>query len=213
MNNTLDAALNYAEKFNYSIIPVNPKTKKPYFSWKQNQTRRATSTEIQKWWGKYPKAMIGIATGKLSGIFVIDCDTREGYEAVQKLIPESLLMPIARTPRGGWHLYFLMPANSRFTVGTAIMPGVDFRAEGGYIIAPPSINAEGKGYQWENGLSLDDVALPELPPAISTYINNSIKREGASKNNGNDDTKRREATICLFRADVTMTFFQLQIAL
>ena len=195
MTNTLDTALYYTEKMNFSIIPINPKNKKPFFPWKTYQTRRATQDEIKAWWQKYPKAMIGIATGKLSGIFVIDCDTKGGYEAIQKLIPDSLIFPIARTPRGGWHLYFLMPVNSNLTVGTALMPGVDYRGEGGYIIGTPSINVEGKSYTWENGLSLAEVELPELPPAISTYINKHLKREGASKNNRIDHIKPQLTTV------------------
>ncbi len=186
----LQAALQYARDRNFSIIPIRG-DKKPYISWSEYQKRRATPEELKKWWGKYPDAMIGIVTGEISGIFVVDCDSREGYEALQKLIPDNLILPVARTPRGGWHLYFLMPKDCKLTVGAGIMPGVDFRAEGGYIIAPPSVNADGKGYTWQGGLSLDEVDLPELPPAISTYINNSIKREGAFLN---EDTKRHEAT-------------------
>jgi len=109
------------------------------------------------WWTAYPGANIGIVTGRISGILVIDCDTPEGYEAIKKLIPEATILPIARTPRGGWHLYLIFPDDCKLTVGTAVIPGVDFRGEGGYIIAPPSVREDGKGYAWESGRSLDEV--------------------------------------------------------
>src|SRR5690606_25448080 len=96
--------------------------------------------------------------------FVIDCDTREGYQAIQKHIPENLLFPMARTPRDGWHLWFVFPG--KFTVGVNVIPGVDFRGEGGYIITPPSVNGTGKAYAWAKGLSLDDVQPPEMPDAL-----------------------------------------------
>ncbi|MDO8956989.1 MAG: bifunctional DNA primase/polymerase, partial [Deltaproteobacteria bacterium] len=140
----LEIALKYLDR-GFSVIPIKA-NKKPYIKWEEFQKRRPTPEEVGAWWGKWPKAMIGICTGEISGILVIDCDTPEGYEAIQKLLPDAILLPVARTPRGGWHLWFLYPAGSKITVGTGIMPGVDFRAEGGYVITPPSINGDGKGY-------------------------------------------------------------------
>jgi len=154
-NNFLQTALDYAAR-NFSVIPIRP-DKKPFIKWESKQKIKATPEEIHQWWGKWPGAMIGICTGEISGLFVIDCDTQEGYEAIQKLIPDSLILPIARTPRGGWHLYFLYPIKCKLTIGAGIMPGVDIRGEGGYIIAPPSINADGKAYKWEYWLSLGEV--------------------------------------------------------
>jgi hypothetical protein len=177
-NNFLQAALNYAEKF--SVIPIRP-DKKPFIKWEPYQTKKATSYEIREWWDRWPSAMVGIVTGEFSGIFVIDCDTVEGGKAILKLIPENLLYPIVTTPRGGWHLWFLYPAGSRITVGTAIMPGVDFRGEGGYIIAPPSCNGDGKAYSWHKGFVLGEVEPPPLPDALlsaltNNAINNNIKK-------------------------------------
>lgn len=174
-NNLMEAALTYAEKFGFSIIPVMP-NKKPFVPWTEYQGRRATVEEIRTWWGKWPKAMIGICTGAISGIFVVDCDSPEGFEAVQKLIPESLLMPTARTPRGGWHLYFRWLQDYKLTVGAGVLPGVDFRNDGGYIVAPPSINAEGKGYEWQKGLSLDDIEPPSMPSELYNALYNKNKK-------------------------------------
>ena len=171
-NNFLQTALDYAAR-NFSVIPIRP-DKKPFIKWESKQKIKATPEEIHQWWGKWPGAMIGICTGEISGLFVIDCDTQEGYEAIQKLIPDSLILPIARTPRGGWHLYFLYPIKCKLTIGAGIMPGVDIRGEGGYIIAPPSINADGKAYKWEDGLSLGEVEPPPLPGALLSALNNII---------------------------------------
>jgi len=174
--NFLQAALDYAGR-GFSVIPVRA-DKKPFIRWTEYQKRRATTEEIREWSAKYPGAMIGIVTGEISGILVIDCDTPDGYESIQRLIPESIIIPMARTPRGGWHLYFLFPKDCKLTVAAGIMPGVDFRAEGGYIIAPPSINADGASYRWQEGLSLGEVEPPPVPNALLSalyIINNSYR--------------------------------------
>lgn len=173
MQNNLEAALAYADKFNFSVIPVRPDNKKPYIGWIDYQKKRATADEIRQWWSKWPTAMIGIVTGEISGIFVVDCDTAAGYESVQKLIPDSLLCPIERTPRGGWHLYFKWLSEYKLTIGARVLPGVDFRSDGGYIIAAPSINAEGKRYAWFDNLSIGEVDLLPAPPALLSALNNN----------------------------------------
>jgi hypothetical protein len=171
MNNTvIEAALSYAGR-GFSIIPCHP-NKKPYLPWTEYQKHRATPDDIRKWFAKWPDAMVAIVTGKISGIFVIDCDTQEGYEAIQKLMPEALLFPLARTPRGGWHLWFKWLQEYKLTVGAGVISGVDFRGQGGYIIAPPSKNANGKSYSWEKGLSLDDVEIPSMPSALLSALYN-----------------------------------------
>jgi len=185
----LEAALSYAGR-GFSVIPVRP-DKKPFIPWTDYQKRRATADEIRTWFSKHPDAMIGIVTGEISGILVIDCDTPEGYEAIQKHLPEGLLFPIARTPRGGWHLWFIYPVGSRITIGTGIMPGVDYRGEGGFIIAPPSVNGNGKGYTWQEGLALGDIGPAALPGALlSVLLNNSLYRGGVV----NCDSSRPQET-------------------
>ncbi len=179
-NNLLtNAALNYAAKNNFSVIPLQ-KNKKPFFQWSDYQRGKPTAEEIKLWWGKWPNAMIGIVTGQISGLFVVDCDSQEGFDAVQKLLPDSLDIPTARTPRGGWHLYFQYPTDSKLTVQAGIMPGVDIRGEGGYIVAAPSMNGNGKGYEWLDGLSLAEITPPPVPNALlsafNNIINNSIYR-------------------------------------
>ena len=186
-----NAALNYAAKNNFSVIPIQ-KNKQPCFKWSCYQRKKATADEIRQWWHKWPNAMIGIVTGHISGLFVVDCDSQEGFDAVQKLLPDSLDIPTARTPRGGWHLYFQYPTDSKLTVQAGIMLGVDIRGEGGYIVAAPSMNGNGKGYQWLDGLSLDQVTPPQVPNALlsafNNIINNSIYR-GCSQDKPQQATK------------------------
>lgn len=184
MGSNLQAALDYAGR-GYSVIPVAG-DKKPCVLWTDFQKRCATAEEIRTWWAKWPGAMIGIVTGEVSGVLVIDCDTQEAYESVQKLLPDALLLPIAKTPRG-WHLWFQYPKGSGITVGTNIMPGVDFRGEGGYIIAPPSVNGEGKSYTWQAGLSLDEVT--PAPASVSLFSILAVNIEGCGQRKPQVTTK------------------------
>ena len=170
------AALEYYER-GFSVIPVRG-DKKPCIPWTGYRKRRAEPAEIRAWAAKFPDAMIAVVTGGISGILAVDCDTAAGYEAVQKLLPESLALPVARTPRGGWHLWFRYPTDGALTIGAGVMPGVDFRGEGGYIVAPPSVNAEGRAYRWEDGLALSDVEPPRLPGALQSALSINNKNIG-----------------------------------
>ncbi len=168
----LKSALTYIEH-GFSVIPVMP-DKKPFIEWGKFQKRKPTTDEIRQWLSKWPNAMIGIVTGQISGLFVVDCDTQQGFDTVQELLPDSLEIPTARTPRGGWHFYFQYPTDSGLTVQAAIMPGVDIRGEGGYIIAAPSMNGNGKCYEWLEGLSLNQITPPPVPGALRSALNNNI---------------------------------------
>jgi len=155
------AAIEYTEKYRFSVIPVKP-DKKPYIRWQEFQKRRPTLAEIETWWRDWPEAMIGIVTGSISNLLVIDCDSQEGFDRINDILPDSLAIPTVRTPRGGWHLYFRFPKEGGVTTGTNIVGGVDIRGEGGYVVAPPSGNGQGCVYHWQDNLGLDQIAPTEL---------------------------------------------------
>ena len=87
----LASALKYLEK-GFSVIPIKP-NKKPYISWEEFQNRRPTEDEVRQWWTRWPQAMIGIITGSISGVMVIDTDTEEADVELQSYLPESLICP------------------------------------------------------------------------------------------------------------------------
>src|SRR3972149_2721060 len=103
----LSAALWYAKQ-GYSVFPTG-RNKRPLLKWEKYQKERATEAQIREWWTKNPDANIGIVTGAISGIVVVDIDTEEGYEEIKKYISETLVTPTAKTPKGGQHLYFKLP--------------------------------------------------------------------------------------------------------
>lgn len=167
----LEAALFYSEKLGLSVIPVKP-DKRPFEKWEQYQKERATATQIKRWWEKYPNANIGLVTGKVSGICVVDIDTEEGMEAIREYIPKDIKTPACTTPKGGQHWYFNQPLEDMGNNARAI-PGCDFRGEGGYVLAPPSVNDKGTHYKWLEGLKITDLSLGLLPESYISFVSSS----------------------------------------
>lgn len=165
-------ALEYLRKYNFSVIPVG-QDKKPFFTWKAFQERRPEEKEIKGFWTMYPQAQVGIVTGAISNLSVIDVDSEEGMENLIPFLPSPFEPPMVWTPRGGNHLYCRHDPRVSNKVG--VISGTDLRAEGGYVVAPPSLGVNGSKYLWDQDLNLETKKIPPLP---SAYIE-KVKVEGA----------------------------------
>lgn len=120
---------------------------------------------IRQWWSRWPGANVGIATGWVSGLVVVDVDPRNGgdnsllaLERQHGKLPQTVE---ALTGGGGRHILFVHPGGR--IKNSPVAPGVDLKADGGYIVAPPSLHASGKAYAWDTCAHPDDVALASLP--------------------------------------------------
>lgn len=166
MSDLLQAALDYQVR-GFSLIPIQAREKKPLIAWEEYQTRRATEEEIRAWWSKWRDANVGIVTGAVSGLVVIDLDTLEAKDKLKELIPgyDFLAVPRSRTGKG-WQLFFKHPGVT-IPNRAGVIPGLDVRGDGGYVVAPPSIHPNGKTYKWEVPLSGQ---LPELPLELFKLI-------------------------------------------
>jgi len=155
-------------KKGYPVIPIKPNDKKPYVSWAEFQTRLPTEDEVRNWWSKWPDANVAIITGKMSGLIVVDVDTEEGNENINEFLPDSLATPMSRTPNGGWHYYFeYFPG---LVNKARVIEGTDIRTDGGYIIVPPSINGNGNGYIWAEGLKISDLHPATMPDMLKSIL-------------------------------------------
>jgi hypothetical protein len=176
---TLDHALQYRNEFNFSVIPVSH-DKRPLIKWEKYQSEKATPEEIKEWYTKWPDANVGIVTGEISNLAVIDVDTKEGIQAIEEYLPDSVSLPTVQTPKGGRHHYFRCP-EPPLVNNSRTITGCDLRCNGGYIVAPPSTNGTGKAYEWIVGIdSTGDI--PELPGA---YIERVVAASGRTVFNNN----------------------------
>lgn len=179
----LDVALDYRLN-GYPVFPCNPLNKRPMVKSEEEGrggVHMATTDEgqIRTWWAEWPNAMVGLPTGEVSGLFVIDLDVDKdtgetiGQNTAESLgIIEALSAGIkAQTPSGGTHYYFRDPGNLGNSA-SKIGPKIDTRGNGGYVVAPGSITAEGGAYAWDM-LGIIEVGhdgLREVPDCLLAML-------------------------------------------
>ncbi len=146
----------------WPVFPLLPASKKPATEHGfHDATLDAAMVET---WFDGTDHNIGIATGAASGLVVIDLDTepeghdgRETWRTLQQACG-AIDTRRAITGRGGEHWLFTHPGQ-HIRSRTKIAPGIDVRADGGYIVAPPSIHPNGRAYEWIN----EGTPLADLP--------------------------------------------------
>jgi len=151
----LDWAL-YYRKIGWSPFPVK-RNKKPFIEWKKYQSEIASEKQTREWWNKYPEANIGIATGKVSGIVVVDIE--KGGSATG--FPPTVT---SKTGGGGIHLLYKYPNKPTKNSVKEIRELIDYRGDGGYIVVPPSLHLSGNKYEWEVPPNMED--FEELPQFV-----------------------------------------------
>ena len=110
---------------------------------------------IRDWWSLWPFANVAIATGSLSGVLVLDIDVgpqKEGEESLHALEGEVGPIPrdaVVRTGSGGTHIYMTMPDQPISGSTSKLGKNLDVRADGGYVVAPPSAHISGNNYEWK----------------------------------------------------------------
>ena len=139
----IDFALHYARQ-GWPIFPLAENSKIPAIPRERGGRGCLDATldlaQIESWWSEYPQANIGIGTGRRSGLLVIDVDPRKTTAWLDSL--HSLALPATLTVKtcsGGWHLYFRFSGDERVTIGTELVPGIDWRGNGGYVVGPGSV--------------------------------------------------------------------------
>jgi putative DNA primase/helicase len=109
---------------------------------------------------------IAIPTGLVTLTVVIDADTPKAYAQMVAKYGE----PTVKTRRGG-HWYFAHPQDGKVT-SRRFAPGLDCKADGGYVIVPPSRNREWTG-------EIPDLGeLPRLPKNLARAIREELSRSG-----------------------------------
>ena len=183
-----DAALDYAAR-GWPVFPVwwalggrcacgNPDCPHPAkhpigkLAPKGRNSATTNSETIKKWWMDYPEANIGIPTGPESGLVVVDVDPRNGGDASLKELERQGNFPITSTVftgGDGEHIFLQHPGNGhhiKSKSGLGGFPGIDQKADGGYIVAPPSNHISGNQYSWKISLDTPLAKIPEWLMAL-----------------------------------------------
>ena len=150
-NKVLETACGYFN-LGFSVIPVGV-DKKPLIEWKQYQNECATFQQIEKWMEMFPEMNIGIVTGKISNLIVVDIEAGGKTDGLPSTV-------IAKTGGGGWHYYYKHPG-VEVKNATRIRELTDIRGDGGYVVAPPSLHPSGNSYEWL--VPFGKIALADLP--------------------------------------------------
>ena len=170
MKNTLEHAINYLSQ-GFNVIPLQPRGKKPAIpSWKKYQSERVSEDELVRWFGNGSKNNIGIVTGGISGITVIDLDSPEAIKFAKEKLPAA---PTVTTARGK-HLYFKHMGGLQNAVKVNNLD-IDLRNDGGYMVAPPSFHESGIEYSWDAEFNLDTIPLTDVPNFILSHIQQQKK--------------------------------------
>lgn len=176
----LRAALYYAANFRWAIIPLHgvrdgrctcgredcQSPGKHPLTPRGVKDATKDPVVIQHWWRRWPWANIGVATGRVSGFWVLDVDTDTGGdESLRELVVEHGPLPDTveqLTGGGGRHILFRWPGRP---VGNrvALAPGMDVRGDDGYILVAPSLHRSGRRYVWEISSRPGEVPIAPAP--------------------------------------------------
>lgn len=149
---------------------------------------------IRGWWRRWRGANVGVATGRVSGIVVIDVDVPEGGASLQRLQDAGFEVPktlSATTGSGGRHLYLtardepLRNAVSSLPGVKGGLRGIDLRADGGYVLAPPSLHVAGRRYVWDDATAVPAVVpewlrQPPRPAVVSAVVPATFSGDGSA---------------------------------
>src|SRR5262249_15085341 len=144
----IGAALALAYK-GLAVFPCRPRDKRPATA---SGLKDATLDleVIRQWWRQEPQFNIGIATGAISNIFVIDVDGPDAESELRKLEAEHGELPptVESITARGRHLFFKWPDCIVRNSAGKLAGGIDVRGDGGYVLVPPSIHPSGRAYAW-----------------------------------------------------------------
>jgi hypothetical protein len=168
--------------------------------WAKYQKQRVAKAHLLTKWKNYfrnqPGYGVAIITGRLSGLVVVDIDDDAALKIVKACLPHNFKTVTVQTGSGGWHLYFRYAEGLKSTAGLG-KTGLDIRADGGYVVAPPSMFPEPPGgqYVFAKGRSFDDLEPAIMPEKLRLKLIELInKHEGKSQARqpaqGNDTARR-----------------------
>lgn len=148
MATTIELAAEYVDS-GWSVLPVKPEEKRPFMTnWLQYTKTRATKEMVESWFTNLSGAGVGAVTGKVSNMVVLDVESSCPYP-LEDLLKRYPTQMYSRTGSGGYHLFYQYPTTvSHVSNRVRIFEGADLRADGGFIVLPPTVHPNGNRYEW-----------------------------------------------------------------
>jgi hypothetical protein len=160
------AALSYAER-GWPVYPLGARSKAPYAGLAPHGFLDASTdlAVVRDWWRAAPHANVGLRTGLAFDVLDIDAAAPTDKARIVAILgPDAIkTTPVAKSHHG--HHVYLAPSGTR--THNKFIPGLDWRAQGGCIVAPPSLHPDGGGYCW---LSDPSSALLVAPPELLALV-------------------------------------------
>jgi len=147
----------------WSVVPVRRGEKIPAEKWARYQTLPADGPQLLAWFADRPDFGVGLVQGRRAGTIVLDFDGITGAETLADLDARGLPTSCrAYTPGGGVHVVLRHPG-AYVPTRKGVLPGMDVRGDGGFIVAAPSIHANGGAYAWDVDCHPEDVPVADCP--------------------------------------------------
>jgi len=123
------------------------------------------AAQLREWWTRDPSANVAIRTGAPSGIVVVDIDPRNrGHVNLAALEAEhGVLPPTVQCLTGGAGLHYYFRHLGFKVTKKSLVPGVDIKGDGGYVIAPPSNHTSGGTYRWHPDFHPNLIPMADAP--------------------------------------------------
>jgi len=154
----IGSIINEYLKNEYSLIPINSE-KEPYIYWKSFQYKKATTEDVFDWYDKFTDVNIGIVTGEISKLAVIDVDDINLLPELEELLPEIKETTRVRTRRG-YHYYFSLNGEYAESTNSLFGKKLELKSNGTYVVAPPS---KIKDHQYVYEISLSKILpIPKI---------------------------------------------------
>ncbi len=164
------------DRYHFSLVPVQRRSKRPALpAWAEFQHRHPTDAELAAWFAA--DVNVGIVTGSVSQLVIIDLDDEEARAWAARTLPATPMR--VRTGGGGEHWYYVHPGGLVRNLVRVHRLAIDLRADGGFVVAPGSVHASGQRYRapepWPASLAtvptfnptwVREPAPPPSPPRV-----------------------------------------------
>jgi bifunctional DNA primase/polymerase-like protein/primase-like protein len=185
MNGLGQAALVYAARFHWAVLPTGGATGKVPHTDHGVKDATTDPVVIRRWWEQWPQANVGLACGAVSGFWVLDVDGEEGVATLTDLegrfgtLPKTIRQ---LTPSGGLHILFRYDPTHPLRNRVRFLPGLDIRGDAGFIVAAPSrVEAKARPWAWDVDAHPTESGLASAPPWLLEAVVNrwTLGNDGA----------------------------------